>query len=91
MDKGKIKVGITGSSVGKSLSASAGDTGLIPGLGGSHMPQNNWAYVPRLLSLCYEAHTPRAYAPQQKSQQWEAHALQLESSPYLPQLEKSVH
>ena len=83
-------MGITGSSVGKSLSASAGDRGLIPGLGGSHMPQSNWAHAPQLLSLCYEAHMPRAYAPQQKAQQWEAHALQLGSSPHLPQLEKPV-
>ena len=88
MDKGKLKVGITVGSVVKSLSAGAGDRGVIPGLGGLHMPQSNWAHAPQLLSLCYEAHTPRAYAPQQKSQQWEAHALRLENSPHLPQLEK---
>ena len=41
MDKGKLKVGITVSSVVKSLSAGAGDRGVIPGLGGLHMPQSN--------------------------------------------------
>ena len=44
-------------------------------------------------SLCAtttEARTPRAYAPQQeKPQQWEAHAPQLESSSWTPQLEKA--
>ena len=34
-----------------SLPASAGDTGLSPGLGGSHMPRSNWAREPQLLSL----------------------------------------
>ena len=31
--------------------ANAGDTGSSPGLGRSHMPQNNWAREPQLLSL----------------------------------------
>ena len=35
----------------ESLSADAGDTGSSPGLGGSHMPQSNWAREPQLLSL----------------------------------------
>ena len=30
-----------GSTVVKNLPANAGDTGLIPGLGGSHMPRSN--------------------------------------------------
>ena len=33
------------------LPANAGDTGLSPGLGRSHMPQSNWAREPQLLSL----------------------------------------
>ena len=38
-----------------------------------------------------EAPMPRAHAPhQEKSPQWEAHALQQESSSCLPQLEKSL-
>ena len=35
----------------ESLPASAGDTGSSPGLGGSHVPQSNWACEPQLLSL----------------------------------------
>ena len=31
--------------------ANAGDMGLSPGLGGSHMPRSNWAREPQLLSL----------------------------------------
>ena len=42
----------------KGPSCNAGDTGLSPGLGGSHMPQGNWASESQLLkpshpeSLC---------------------------------------
>ena len=36
----------------KKSTASAGETGLIPGLGRSHMCGNNYAPVPQLLSLC---------------------------------------
>ena len=61
--------------------ANAGDTGSSPGPGGSHMPQNNWARPPQLLSLrsgarepqllspratATEARAPRARAPQQE-------------------------
>ena len=35
----------------RNLPADAGDTGLSPGLGGSHMPRSNWAREPQLLSL----------------------------------------
>ena len=35
----------------ENLPANAGDKGLSPGLGGSHMPQSNWAREPQLLSL----------------------------------------
>ena len=35
----------------ENLPANAGDTGSSPGLGGSHMPQRNWAHEPQLLSL----------------------------------------
>ena len=44
--------GFPGGTVAKSLPANAGDTGLSPGLGRSHMPQNNYACAPQLLSLC---------------------------------------
>ena len=35
----------------ENLPANARDTGSSPGLGGSHMPQSNWAREPQLLSL----------------------------------------
>ena len=35
----------------ESLPANAGDKGSSPGLGGSHMPRNDWAREPQLLSL----------------------------------------
>ena len=35
----------------ENLPANAGDMGSSPGLGGSHMPQSNWACEPQLLSL----------------------------------------
>ena len=47
--------------------ANAGDTGSIPGPGGSHMPQSDWAREPQLLSphaAAAGAHVPRARAPQ---------------------------
>ena len=37
----KVKQGFFGGSVVKNLPANAGDTGLIPGLGRSHMLQSN--------------------------------------------------
>ena len=47
----------------KNLPANAGDTGSIPVLGRSHMPQRNWARVPPLLSpsaATTETHAPGA-------------------------------
>ena len=43
--------GFPGGAVVENLPANAGDTGSSPGLGGSHMPQSNWAHEPQLLSL----------------------------------------
>ena len=43
--------GFPGGAVVENLPASVGDTGSSPGLGGSHMPQSNWACEPQLLSL----------------------------------------
>ena len=81
-----------GGTVVRNLPANVGGTGSIPGQGRSHMPRNNWARVPQLLSLCSRAHkpqllsprattteacTPRARAPQQeKPPQQEARTLQ---------------
>ena len=42
--------GFPGGAVVKNPPANAGDTGSSPGPGRSHMPQNNWARVPQLLS-----------------------------------------
>ena len=42
--------GFPGGVVVGSLPANAGDAGLSPGLGGSHMPRSNWAREPQLLS-----------------------------------------
>ena len=50
-----------------------------------HMPQENWAHAPQLLKPAYY----RAHGlHQEKPLQWEACALQLESSSHLLQLEK---
>ena len=65
----------------KNPSANAGDMGSSPGPGRSHMPRNNKAHTPQLLSLhsracepqllslhatATEARMPRARAPQQE-------------------------
>ena len=43
----------------KNPPANAGDMGLIPGPGRSHMPWSNKAHVPQLLSLLSRAHGPQ--------------------------------
>ena len=43
----RVVLGFPGGSVVKSLPAKAGDLGLIPGLGRSHMPQSSWAHAPK--------------------------------------------
>ena len=66
--------------------ANSGDTGSIPGLGESHMPQGNWARgVTPTKPTCLRARVPKQEGPLQ----WEALKPQLDSSPHLPQLEKS--
>ena len=60
----------------KSLLANPGDTGSIPGLGGSHMLCRSWARVPQLLSRCaLELELWSKMPPQ-----WEAHAPQAEKA-----------
>ena len=44
-------MGFPGGAVVENLPANAGDTGLSPGLGRSHMPRSGWAREPQLLSL----------------------------------------
>ena len=70
----------------ENLPANAGDTGLHPGLGRSHMPRSNWAREPQLLSLrvwslcstTREAAITRGLRTAMKS------------GPHLPQLEKAL-
>ena len=49
---------MSGGPVVKNLPASAGDLGLIPGLGGFHMLQGNQARAPN-----YGAHRPQTRSP----------------------------
>ena len=44
--------GFPGGAVVKNPPANAGDTGLSPGPGRSHILWSNWARAPQLLSLC---------------------------------------
>ena len=78
---------LPGDTVVKNPPANAGDTGLSPGLGRSHMPWSNWAPAPQLLSLpatTTEACAPRARALQQeKPPHWEARAPQQRVAPTL--------
>ena len=62
-----------GGAVVKNLPANAGDTGSIPGPGRSHMPRNNYARAPQLLSLRSRAREPQLLKPACPR----AHALQL--------------
>ena len=81
----------------KNPPANTGDTGLIPGLGGSHMPWNNYAHAPQLLSLCSRAHAPQLlkatglgpvlHNKRRRCSEKPTHATK--SSPRLPQLEKA--
>ena len=73
-------LGFPGGAVVENLPANAGDTGLSPGLGRSHMPRSDWAREPQLLSL--------------RSATREAAIVRgprtaMKSGPRLPQLEKA--
>ena len=46
-----LMAGFPGGTVVENLPVNVGDTGLSPGLGGSHVPRSNWAREPQLLSL----------------------------------------
>ena len=50
---------LPGGAVVKNLPANAGDMGLSPGPGRSHMPRSNKARVPQLQSLGSGAHEPQ--------------------------------
>ena len=82
----KAAKGFPGGAVVENLPASAGHTGSSPGLGGSHMPQSNWAPEPQLLSLrvwslCSATREEgRVRGPR----------TVMKSGPRLPQLEKAL-
>ena len=48
---------------GKESTSSAGDSGLIPDPGRSHMRRSSEVHVPHLLSLCSRAREPRLLSP----------------------------
>ena len=48
-----------GGPVVNTLSANAGDTGSIPGLGRSYMLQSSWVLTPQLINLHSRAHDPQ--------------------------------
>ena len=78
--------GFPGGAVVENLTASAGDTGLSPGLGGSCMPRSSWAREPQLLSL-------RVWSLRSATR--EAAIVRgprtaMKSGPGLPQLEKAL-
>ena len=77
----KIRVlDFLGGTVGKNLTAHAGDMGLIPAPRRSHMPWCNWAQAPQILSPCSRACEPqllslnmaitKAWAPRACAPQW---------------------
>ena len=79
-------MGFPGGAVVESLPASAGHTGSSPGLGGSHMPQSNWAREPQLLSLRVWS---LCSATREAAIVRGPH-IAMKSGPRLPQLEKAL-
>ena len=55
----KCLPGFPGGAVVENSPSNAGDTGLIPGPGRSHMPRSNRAHAPQLLRLCSRASAPQ--------------------------------
>ena len=78
--------GFAGGAVVENLPASAGDTGSSPGLGGSHMPQSNWACEPQLLSL----HVWSLCSATRKAAIVRGPRTTMKTGPHLPQLEKAL-
>ena len=82
----KTLLGFPGGAVVESLPANAGDTGLSPGPGRSHMPQSSWAREPQLLSL-------RIWSPCSATRQAaivRGPRTVMKSGPRSPQLEKAL-
>ena len=82
----KKKRGFLGGTVVESLPANAGDTGLSPGLGGSHVPWSNWAREPQLLSLRVWSMCSAAG----EAAMVRGPRTAMKSGPRLPQLEKAL-
>ena len=70
----------------ENLPANAGDTGLSPGLGRSHMPRSNWAHEPQLLSL----HVWRLCSTTREAAIVRGPRTVMKSGPRLPPLEKAL-
>ena len=75
-----------GGAVVESLPANAGDAGSSPGLGRFHMPRNNWAREPQLLSL----HIWSLCSATREAATVRGPRTAMKSGPRLPQLEKAL-
>ena len=82
----KKEQGFPGGAVVENLPANAGDMGLSPGLGRSHMPWSNWAREPQLLSLCVWSLCSTA----REAAIVRGPRTAMKSGPRLPQLEKAL-
>ena len=78
--------GFPGGTVVENLPANAGDTGLSPGLGRSHMPRSNWAREPQLLSL----RIWNLYSATREATTVRRPRTVMKSGPHSPQLEKAL-
>ena len=78
--------GFPGGAVVESLPANAGGAGSSPGLGGSRMPQSNWAHELQLLSLRVWS---LCSATREATIVRGPHTA-MKSGPRLPQLEKAL-
>ena len=79
-------MGFPGGAVVGGLPANAGDMGLGPGLGGSHMPRSGWAHEPQLLSL----HICSLCSATGRPAMVRGPRTTMKSGPRLPQLEKAL-
>ena len=84
--KNNLIQGFPGDTVVENLPANAGDTGLSPGLGRSHMPRSNWAREPQLLSLRVWS----LYSATREAATVRGPCTVMKSGPRLPQLEKAL-
>ena len=78
--------GFLGGAVVENLPANAGDTGLSPGLGRSHMLRSNWAREPQLLSLRVWS----LCSATREAAMVRGPRTAMKSGPRLPQLEKAL-